>query len=124
MRYTDSHEWIHLSGNKGKVGISKHAQKELGEIVYIELPKLGEKVSAGDPLAVLESTKAAADIYSPVSSRVVSINEAVKENPALLNESPEDKGWVCELEIDTPEDVEKLLTEEAYTSLIDSSPTS
>lgn len=110
MKFTDSHEWYH----NGKVGISKYAQKELGEIVYVELPKVGQKVKAGEEIAVLESTKAAADIYSPVSGTVKSVNEKLKEDITLLNLSPEEEGYLYEIDPDDPQEEDALLSNQAY----------
>ena len=95
MKYTDTHEWI---SEEGRVGISKRALEELGEIVYIELPKVGSTVQEGDEIAVLESTKAAADIYSPASGRVIRINPILESNLSSLNTDPEGEGWLFELE--------------------------
>src|SRR5688572_8170163 len=94
MKFTDSHEWIIVEKGEGIVGITDFAQKELGEISYIALPKIGTQVEAGEEICILESTKAAADIYSPVSGTVVAVNSSLAANPALLNESPQEKGWL------------------------------
>ena len=111
MKYTETHEWI---DQKGRVGISKKAQEELGEIVYVELPKVGQTVKAGDEIAVLESTKAAVDIYSPVSGTITAINQKVAEDPALLNASPEEEGYLCEITPSDPQELDQLLTAEDY----------
>jgi glycine cleavage system H protein len=116
--YTDSHEWIDV--NTGQVGITVHAQKELGEIVHIELPKIGQQVKMGEELAVLESTKAAADVYAPVGGKVIEVNEAVKRNLALLNEDPEKAGWLFRLEIGKKQELDYLLTEERYKLMLSS----
>lgn len=92
MRYTDSHEWIRFDGNQAVVGISYHAQEELGEIVYIEFPKIGKELKAGEEMAVIESTKAASDVYSPVAGTIVAVNEALKKTPSLINSDPEGGG--------------------------------
>ena len=113
MKYTDTHEWY----LDGKVGISKYAQQELGEIVYIELPKVGQKVEAGEEIAVLESTKAAADIYSPVSGTVTAVNSKLKEDVNLLNQFPEKEGYLFEITASHPEEIEELLTAEGYSAL-------
>lgn len=97
--YTPTHEWIEVDGDEGTVGISDHAQKELGEIVYVELPKIGEEVEKGEEVCVLESTKAAADVYSPASGRIIAINEAVRQTPSLINRAPESAGWLYKLKI-------------------------
>ncbi len=118
MKYSDSHEWVRVEGSVGQIGISTHAQKELGEIVYVELPKVGQKVKAGEEVAVLESTKAAADIYTPVSGTITKVNEAVRENPSLLNTSPEEEGYLFEIALSTPEELEKLMTLKIYEEMV------
>lgn len=119
--FTESHEWIQVEGSCGTVGISSYAQKELGEIVAIELPKVGSLVQAGDEVCVLESTKAAADIYSPVSGRILSINENLVKNPHALNIEPELRGWLFRIELSNPSEVERLLTASSYEDLISKS---
>src|SRR5260221_12463584 len=103
MRYTDSHEWITLSEKIGRVGITTHAQNELGEIVFIELPKVGQTVAAGDEICVLESTKAAADVYAPVSGKIAAVNEVLSKDPRALNQDPEGSGWIFEIELSNPQ---------------------
>ncbi|NRA90081.1 MAG: glycine cleavage system protein GcvH [Simkaniaceae bacterium] len=110
MKYTDSHEWY----LDKKVGISKYAGKELGEIVYVELPKVGQKVSAGEEVAVLESTKAAADIYSPISGTICAVNGKLKEDVNLLNTSPEGDGYLFEIEPADPKELEALMSHDEY----------
>jgi glycine cleavage system H protein len=99
MKYTETHEWIRVEGDLGTVGISKHAEKELGEIVYVELPIVGRAVRAGEEAAVLESTKAAADVYSPVSGIIVAVNEALNDQSNLINKSPEEQGWIYKIKL-------------------------
>lgn len=118
MKYTDSHEWIRMDGKKGTVGISSHAQKELGEIVYIELPKVGDEVVAEDEVAVLESTKAAADIYTPVSGTITKINTELAQDVTALNEAPESAGWLFEIEVKDESELRNLLSSAAYSELI------
>lgn len=116
MKFSESHEWIHIENGIGKVGVSQHAQKELGEIVYVEFPEIGKTVEAGKEAAVLESTKAAADVYSPVSGTIESINLKLSEDPQLINRSPEDEGWIYTIKLSRPEDLEPLMTRETYLS--------
>jgi len=98
MKFTDSHEWIELEGEEtARVGITKYAQRELGDIVYVELPIVGKEVHAKEQVAVLESTKAATDVYSPLSGTIIEVNIALKKNPELINESPEEKGWIYKI---------------------------
>lgn len=116
--YTPTHEWIHQEDNIGTVGITLYAQKELGEVVYVELPKVGKKIQAGEEVAVLESTKAAADIYSPVSGKIIAINETLKENVSLINTSPEKEGWLFKIELEKDNELSHYLSENDYSKLI------
>jgi glycine cleavage system H protein len=118
MRFTDSHEWISVSGNKGKVGITKHARNELGEIVYVELPKVGQKVRAGEEVCVLESTKAAADVYAPVSGTILAVHDVLNQNPHALNDDPESAGWIFQIELANPKELDSLMSAEEYQALI------
>ena len=97
--FTSTHEWIEVEGVSATVGITDHAQKELGEIVFVELPKIGQTVHKGEEVCVLESTKAAADVYSPASGRVTAINDKVVQDPSLINRAAESAGWLYKLEI-------------------------
>ncbi|MBB63878.1 MAG: glycine cleavage system protein H [Waddliaceae bacterium] len=115
MKFTESHEWVTQDDSgHAKIGISMYAQKELGEIVYVELPELGREVSAGDEIAVLESTKAASDVYSPVSGIITSVNEALLDRPELVNSSPEADGWLFMLKLSDPTELSTLMTAEQY----------
>ncbi len=115
MRFAESHEWI---DSKGRVGISNHAQKELGEVVYIELPKVGQKVNAGQEVCVLESTKAASDVYAPVSGTIIAVNEAIKQDPSQINQGAESTGWLFQIELSKPNELDRLLTREKYLALV------
>ena len=99
MFFTDSHEWIEVQGDLGKVGITSHAQKELGDIVYLELPSIGRKIHAGEEAIILESTKAAVDISSPVSGQIIAINDSLKTNIVPLNKDPENSGWLFKVKL-------------------------
>jgi glycine cleavage system H protein len=116
-RFTESHEWVVLEEEKATVGITCHAQRELGEIVYIELPQVRRFVNAGEEVAVLESTKAAVDIYAPLSGTITAINLSLKSDPTPLNHSPETEGWIFKMESSNPEEIEKLLPEDKYSAL-------
>lgn len=118
MKFTDSHEWISIQDDIGIVGLSRHAREELGEIVYIELPQVGIEVQCGKEIVVLESTKAAADLYSPVSGTVIEVNQAVKEDPELLNAFPETKGWLFKLCLKDRLELDSLLDLKQYHQLI------
>lgn len=118
LRYAKSHEWARSEGDVISVGITDHAQAELTDIVYVEPPKLGAIVTAGATAAVVESVKAASDIYSPISGTVTEVNEALASNPALLNTDPFGEGWIYKLTPSNAGEIETLLTPEAYTSQI------
>lgn len=117
MRYTQSHEWIAVEGLVGTVGITEYAQKELGDIVYIELPKIGRLVKAGEEVCVLESTKAAVDVYSPVSGKIIEVNEALVKSPMNLKGSLPSVGWLFKLEVLKIAEIEHLFTHSQYQAL-------
>jgi glycine cleavage system H protein len=117
-KYTPSHEWIQVQDNLGTVGITQYAQGELGEIVYVDLPVLNKKLMQGEESAVLESTKAAADIYAPVTGQVVEINTSLVQNPSLLNTAPESDGWIYKMQLQEHSQLEDLLSEEQYLEMI------
>lgn len=114
MKFSNSHEWIKQKNEIATVGISDHAQRELGEIVYVELPIVGKMVKKGMELAVLESTKAASDVYSPVTGQIIEVNEELKDKPELINQFPHTKGWICKIILSHQSELESLLTEEVY----------
>lgn len=118
IKFTESHEWIHVNGKVGTVGITDHAQRELGEVVYVELPAIGRSVQAGDEVAVLESTKAAADVYSPVSGEIVEINQKLADFPHEINSSPEAGGWLFKIKLTDEGELEKLLNRDDYSRLV------
>ena len=114
LRYTPTHEWVNVQGNIARVGITDHAQKEISDVVFIELPKLDKELKAKQSAMVIESVKAAFDIYAPVSGRVVKLNEALKSAPELVNQSPYEKGWLFEIEYASASEFDALLSEQAY----------
>ena len=118
MKYTESHEWIDVQDNIGTVGVTQHAQQELGDIVYVELPKVNVAVSAGEEAAVLESTKAAADVYSPVSGTIIEVNTTLKDKSELINSSPQADGWIFKVKLDNPSELTKLLDNAAYEAML------
>lgn len=120
LRFTDSHEWIVLDGNQGTVGISQYAKEELGEIVALELPKVGQEIRAGEEVCVLESTKAAADVYAPVSGKIVAVNSKLVGNPHALNDRPEAEGWLFKVELSQLQEIDRLLSPSQYRTLIES----
>ncbi len=115
LKYTESHEWVDANdeGN-ARIGISDHAQEALGDLVYVELPTVGDELSQGDACAVVESVKAASDIYTPVSGKVIAINEDLDADPAIINSDPYNDGWLFELELLDTEELEGLKDAEAY----------
>jgi glycine cleavage system H protein len=118
-RYTESHEWIQIEGKIATIGISDRAQHELGEIVHVELPPVGKVVSAGDETAVVESTKAATDLYAPLSGEVIAINDTLRQLPSLINQSAEDRGWLYKLRLSQPSEARALLEPAAYEQLFE-----
>ena len=113
-RYTKDHEWIRLDGDVATVGITAHAQEQLGDIVYVELPEIGRKVTKGGDAAVVESVKAASDVYAPVSGQVVAVNDALDGSPATINEDAEGRGWFFRLKPSSPAQIDALMTAEQY----------
>ena len=118
LRYAKSHEWVSVSGDTATIGITDHAQHELTDIVFVELPAMGRKVKAGEPCAVVESVKTASDIYSPVSGEVAAINQAIVDNPALVNSDPYGGGWFFRVKLSQPAEVNSLLNPADYTKQI------
>ena len=116
--YSDTHEWIEVSGSEAVVGVSAHAQKELGEVVYISLPEVGRQVRAGEEVVILESTKAAADIYTPVSGIITAVNTKLKEAPDLLNQYPEAEGWIYKISLTQPAELATLMSRDAYEKVV------
>ncbi|RLG28352.1 glycine cleavage system protein GcvH, partial [Methanosarcinales archaeon] len=114
LKYTETHEWLKLEGNKAKVGITDHAQSELTDIVFVEFPEIGKEVKKGEELCVVESGKSVAEIYAPVSGKIIDVNKRLEDEPEVINQSPYDDGWLVELEIKDKSEVDKLLDAEAY----------
>lgn len=116
MKFTETHEWIDVKDGIGTVGISDYAQKELGDIVFVELPKIGKVVKAGEEVAVLESTKAAADVYSPVSGTIAEVNSALTSASELVNRSAEKEGWLFKIKLQTTKELDVLMDSKEYQS--------
>jgi glycine cleavage system H protein len=114
LRYTESHEWVRVEGENARVGITDHAQAELTDVVFVELPQVGKQVEARGATAVVESVKAASDIYAPVKGTVVEVNKALESNPALINTDPFGEGWIFALKMESPDDVKQLKDAAAY----------
>ena len=121
LKFLDSHEWVKVDDNSIIVGISDHAQNELGEVVFVELPAIGDEFVSGDEAAVVESVKAASEVYTPLSGEVIEVNEALEENPELVNTSPYEDGWFFKLKVSDENlgSIDSLMTAEEYSSMLD-----
>ena len=118
LKYAKSHEWVRLDGDTATVGITDHAQHELTDVVFLELPAVGRQVKAGEACAVVESVKTASDIYSPVSGQIVEANKAATDNPALVNTDPYGSGWFYKIKLSNPAELNNLLSVESYNAQI------
>lgn len=118
MYFTKEHEWVKVTGATGKVGISEHAAHELGDITFVELPKIGKTVKQFDVLAAIESVKAASDIFAPLSGKVLAVNEDLDTTPETVNESAEEKAWMVELEISDSAELKNLMTQDQYNEFL------
>jgi glycine cleavage system H protein len=114
VRFTKEHEWVSVDGDVATIGITDYAQQQLGDVVYVELPEAGKKFAKGGEAAVVESVKAASEIYAPLAGEVVETNAALEGAPATVNEDPEGRGWFLKLKLDNPAEVESLMTEQQY----------
>lgn len=117
LRYSEEHEWVKVEDGKVRIGITDFAQHELGDIVFVELPEVGDDVSAGDPFGSVESVKTVSELYAPVSGKVVEVNEDLADSPEFVNESPYEKAWMIVVEVSDNSEVEKLLTAEQYDAM-------
>ncbi len=118
LRYAKSHEWVRVAGDSATVGITDHAQHELTDVVFVELPEVGKTVKAGEACAVVESVKTASDIYTPVSGDIVEVNKAVSENPALVNTEPYGGGWLYRIKLSNPGELSSMLSPDQYSAQI------
>jgi len=118
LRYARTHEWVRVSGDTATVGITDHAQHELTDVVFVELPAVGRQVKAGEACAVVESVKTASDIYSPVSGQIVEVNQAAVDNPALVNSEPYGSGWFYKIKLSKPAELNNLLSPQTYAAQI------
>jgi glycine cleavage system H protein len=116
--YSEDHEWVNVEGNSGTVGITDYAQNALGDIVFVEVPEIGDDFAKGDEVAVVESVKAASEIYSPVSGEITAVNEELEDNAALVNTSPNGDGWFFKISISDSSELESLLDEAGYENFI------
>lgn len=119
LKYTPTHEWVSLSGKIATVGITDHAQKEISDVVFVELPKADRIVKQKDSAMVIESVKAAFDIYAPVSGKIVKVNDQLKNKPELVNRSPYEEGWLFQIECSDPKEADALMTKAQYDSTKD-----
>ena len=119
-RYTRDHEYIRVDGDTGTVGITDYAQQQLGDVVFVELPKVGRALKKAEAAAVVESVKAASEVYAPVSGTVVAVNEALPDSPGTVNESPLAQGWFMKIKLGNPSELESLMTEEQYKAYVES----
>jgi glycine cleavage system H protein len=118
LRFSKSHEWLRIDGSVATVGITKYAAEQLGDVVFVELPNAGKKVSSGGEVAVVESVKAASEIYAPVSGEVTESNAAIKDDPAKVNADPEGAGWFFRMKVSSSGEVEKLMTKDQYAAFV------
>jgi len=119
LKFTEDHEWLLEDGDAVVVGITEHAQEQLGDLVFVELPKQGSKLEKGDPAAVVESVKAASDVYAPVTGEVVEINQKVVDEPGLVNADAMGKGWLFKMKISDRSQLDRLMDEAAYRAMVD-----
>ncbi|WP_449620372.1 glycine cleavage system protein GcvH [Robertmurraya sp. Marseille-Q9965] len=118
LRYSKEHEWVKIEGENARIGITDFAQSELGDIVFVELPEIGDEVTANEPFGSVESVKTVSELYAPISGKVVEINEELNDSPEFVNESPYEKAWMIVIEPADASDVEKLMSAEEYASMI------
>jgi len=114
LKFSKDHEWLRVAGDTATIGISDYAQEQLGDVVYVELPEIGQKFSAGAQAAVVESVKAASEVYAPASGEVVEVNNALDDNPALVNSDSTGQGWFIKLKLDNPAELEALMDDNSY----------
>jgi glycine cleavage system H protein len=117
LKYTEEHEWVAAKGETVRVGITDYAQEQLGDVVYVQLPEVGQRIDAGSPVGEVESTKSVSEIYAPVSGEVSAVNESLTDQPELINTDPYGEGWIFEVTLDDPDGLEALLEAEAYQAI-------
>ncbi len=118
LRYTKEHEWVRVKGNEAEVGITDYAQGELGDVIFVELPQPGSKIAHMKPFGTIDAVKTVSDLFAPVSGEVAAINESLATNPALVNQSPYEGGWMVRIRMENPAEVETLLSAEDYEKLL------
>ncbi|MCD6088060.1 MAG: glycine cleavage system protein GcvH [Candidatus Hydrothermae bacterium] len=119
LKYTKEHEWAKVEGDIATIGITDYAQSELGDIVYIELPKVDSEVGQMAPIGTIEAVKTVADLYSPLSGKIIEVNEKLSQNPSIVNNDPYGEGWIAKIRISNPDEVENLLSAEDYMKLLE-----
>jgi len=118
-KYTEDHEWVEVDGDSGVIGISEYAQEQLGDVVFVELPEVGKVLDRGDELAVVESVKAAAEVYAPVGGEVLEVNEDLNGDPSLVNTDPFGDGWFAKLKLSDPDELDELMDEDTYKKFVE-----
>jgi glycine cleavage system H protein len=118
MRFTKEHEWVELSGDTATIGITAYAAEQLGDVVFVELPETGRAINAGEPMAVVESVKAASDVFAPIGGEVIAANADLGENPQTVNDSPEHGGWFVKVKVSDPSEVDRLMDRAAYEAFL------
>ncbi len=118
-KYTEDHEWVEVDGDAGVIGISEYAQEQLGDVVFVELPEVGKVLDRGDEVAVVESVKAAAEVYAPVGGEVLEVNEDLNGDPSLVNSDPFGDGWFAKLKLSDPDELDELMDEDTYKKFIE-----
>jgi glycine cleavage system H protein len=118
LHYSESHEWVRVDGDIGTIGITDHAQKQLGEIVYLELPEVGHVFNADDEFGTVESVKAVSELYTPVSGEVVEINKGAVAEPGIINDDPQGDGWLIKIKLSTDDEVRKLMSADGYAKYV------
>ncbi|MCK5260562.1 MAG: glycine cleavage system protein GcvH [Thermoplasmatales archaeon] len=118
LKYTEAHEWLKIQNNIAIIGITDHAQAELTDIVFVELPEIGKEIKKGEELCVVESVKSVSEIYSPISGNVVDVNKKLDDSPEVINESPYDDGWLVKLEIEDKSEIDSLLDVKSYKKIL------
>ena len=118
LRYTKEHEWVAVKETTGTIGVTHFAQKELGDVVFVELPEVGRKIKSGDEFGTIESVKAVSEVYAPVSGEVIEVNKALVDHPEVVNEDPYGRGWILKLRLDSPGEIASLMDAAAYQTFI------
>jgi glycine cleavage system H protein len=118
LHYSESHEWVRIDGEIGTIGITDHAQKQLGEIVYLELPEVGHVYNADEEFGTVESVKAVSELYTPVSGEVVEVNKSAVSEPGIINDDPQGDGWLIKIKLSTDEEIGKLMSSDAYAKYV------